>query len=47
MKQSVLTNTSKIRRPVHVIESDSEDDIEIVVRGYSTYLFVKEVDQTL
>ena len=35
------TNGSKIRRPVHVI-SDSDDDIEVVVRRYRTKLSVKE-----
>ena len=44
MKRPVPTNTSK---RIHVIESDSDDDIEIVVRDYYIDLFVKELNQIL
>ena len=40
-------NASKVHRTAHVIESDSDDDNEIAVRGDRTNLFSKELDQVL
>jgi len=45
VKRPNAANASKIRGPVHVIESDSDNDNEVVVRGYRNDLFVKEVDK--
>lgn len=47
MKRPDPTNASKIRRPVHVIESDSDDDNEIVVRDYHVSPLRKGVYWTL
>lgn len=43
VKRPDPTNATKIRRVIHVIESDSDDNV-IVVRGYCNNVFVKEVD---
>lgn len=45
VKRPDPTNATGIRRVIHVIESDSDDDNVIVVRGCRTNVFVNEVDQ--
>ena len=42
MKRVDPTQSSKIRLPVHTIDTDSDSGIEAIVRVYDTNIFVKE-----